>query len=184
MLECLVPENQTILDLRGYPVIDGIDSWLLGSPFARPPTEPIRLEWDPDTEGGKKNLYDATIPLMHKGLLDALQSGGIDNLDFYGVEIVHPITGEIEREYSAVNVLGAIQAADLAQSRFSDPSGRRRIDMDFDGLSISTAATRDLLLFRLAECVSGLVVHELIKRHLESMGGFGLSFVNPEDWIG
>jgi hypothetical protein len=185
MLECLVPPgNTTSLSPHKYPQINGIDSWLLGAHFTHAPAEPIRLEWNPDTDGTKKHLYGATVPLMHKQLLRAVQLLGIDNLDCYSVEIADSVTGEVDRDYVAFNLLGAVQAADLSQSKYADPSGLRRIDMDFDSLSISPAAARGALMFRLAECVSGLVVHECIKRGLEAKGGFGLSFVPPDEWIG
>jgi hypothetical protein len=184
MLECLVPRGEERMSPYQYPQLEGIHSWLLGSPFAQPPAEPIQLLWNPDTEGGKKQLYSATVPLVHRDLLQALQSLGVDNLDCYSTDITHPVTAQIDREFFAFNVIGAVKAADLAGSRYADPSGRGRIDMDFDSLAISDAAARGLPLFRLAECVSGLVVHERIRHGLEAMGGFGLSFVAPEDWIG
>jgi hypothetical protein len=184
MLECFVPKGETVLDIEGYPLIDGIDSWILGSPFQRSPPEPIRLNWDPDTEGLKRSLYDATIPLMHRDLLQAVESCGVDNLDTYAVEIQDHATGEVDSNYRAINLIGIVRAADRSKSKYRDLSGMGRIDMDFDGLSIVTECPRDFLMFRLAECVTGWVVHESLKRRLEELGGFGLTFVNPEEWIG
>ncbi len=184
MLECLIPLGQSALSITGYPVIEGIDSWTLGARFSAPPAEPIVVRWDPDTQGFKKSYYDATIPLMRRELIEALQAAGVDNLECFDARIDTPATGEQDTGYMAVNVIGAVAAADLAQSKFSDYSGRRRIDMDFDSLVLKPQAPRGALLFRLAECTSGLVVHARVKEHLESLGGFGLSFVEPTDWIG
>lgn len=184
MLECFVPRGETVLNLLEYPEFDGVESWMLASRFDRQLPAPIMLRWDPETAGRKKQYYDATIPLMHRNLLDALRASGVDNVDAYPAEIVHPITGETDSEYVAVNVIGAIKAADLAKSAYTDESGFGRIDMDFDGLTISENAAGGALLFRLAECVTGLVVHETVKRQLELRGGFGLTFVPPNDWVG
>lgn len=184
MLECLIPFGQSALAITGYPVIEGIDSWTLGARFASPPAQPIVVRWDPETRGLRKALYDATIPLMRRELVEAMRGAGVDNLECFDARIEAPDTGEHDDSYVAVNVVGAIAAADLAQSKFSDHSGRRRIDMDFDALTLKPHAPRGALLFRLAECTSGLVIHARVKEHLESLGGFGLSFVEPADWIG
>lgn len=184
LLECLVPPGETRLAVGVYPSLDGIDSWSLGARFDRPPTAPIGLQWDPDSDGSKKALYDATIPLLRQDLVDALRAVGVDNLDCYPARIVHPVSGEADDDYLAVNVIGAIMAADLSRSTYADPSGRRRIDMDFDSLAVAAKATRGALLFRLAECTSGLLVHSRVKDGIEAAGGFGLNFVAPEAWIG
>jgi hypothetical protein len=184
MLECLIPEGQTAFDIREYPAIDGIDSWLTGVRFRVLPPNPIKLEWDPETDGIKKAMYDATVPLIRKNVLQALVMLGVDNIDSYPVEIRHTGTNVVDKDYVAFNVLGAVMAADLSRSRYSDPSGSGRVDMDFDGLVIDPAKAQDLLFFRLAECVSGLVVHESVADGLKSVGGFGLELVPPEEWIG
>lgn len=184
MLECYSPTGGDYLDILAYPALDGIDSWLRGSRFAKPPIEPIQLEWDPRSEGPPKALYDAVIPLYRLDLLEALREAGVDNLDCYAVEVSHPETKEITKDYSAVNIIGLISAANLRQSSFSDPSGRGLLDMDFNGLAIDPAKAMNALMFRLAECVSGVVIHNSVKEHLESKGGFGLTFVPPSDWIG
>lgn len=184
MMECFVPPGKTITDIVDYPLIDGVDSWMSGSRFATALSTPIQLAWDPSTNGVKKHLYDATIPLFHRDLIDALHAAGVDNLDCYPVKITDNTTGAVDETYTAVNVIGLVAAADLAKSKHSDPSGRGRIDMDFDGVCLSKEAPQDLMLFRLAECVSALVVHDSVKRFLETRGGFGLTFVAPERWIG
>jgi hypothetical protein len=184
MLECMVPFGETRVTIADYPTLDGIDSWIAGSRFAHSPRDPIELQWDVDTDGPRKSFYDATIPLMHTELLDALRGSGVDNLDCYAASVTDIQTGEVERSYWAVNIIGVVRAADLSRSRFSDPSGRMRIDMDFDSLVVAPHAPRGALMFRLAECTTGLLVRSDLKVRLEAAGGFGLTFVEPEAWIG
>jgi len=184
MLECFSPEGESTVDILEYPLIDGVDSWLLGARFEATLPEPIALEWDPSTSGTKKCMYDATIPLMTKELLLALRASGVDNLDTYSVCIHDTKSGAVDDGYVAVNVLGVVAAANLSESVFRDPSGFSRADLDFDKLVLSPARARGLLLFRLAECVTGLVIHASIRAALEAKGEFGLSFVPPDVWIG
>ena len=58
------------------------------------------------------------------------------------------------------------------------------IDTDFDSVAIDEVPTHGRLCFRLAESVNALVVHRSVKEHLESKGGFELTFTEPKDWIG
>jgi hypothetical protein len=58
------------------------------------------------------------------------------------------------------------------------------ISMDFNSLAIDEAAAGGALLFRLAESVNAIVVHERVRRHLEASGITTLTFIEPEDWAG
>ena len=186
MLECFAPEgSRTTRDILSYPLLDGVDSWILGARLAASAVPvPLTLEWDPRSKGPKKSFYDATIPLMRKELIHCLFKCGVDNLETVAVEIRDSETGEIDPGYSAINVLGAVAVANLAESKYTDHSGRGQVDLDFDKLVIAPERARGLLFFRLAECVSAIVIASRVKSALEAAGGFGLSFVPPEDWIG
>lgn len=184
MLECFAPPGEKRMDIRAYPRVNGVASWLAGARFSGPIEQPIRLEWDPKTEGPRKTLYDVTIPLFHKDLVAALREAGIDNLDCYGTEIRHPKEGVTTRDYLAVNIIGLIAAADLEQSQHTAYSPAKLIDVDFDSLVIDPKRTLGARLFRLAECVTGLVIHRSVKDFLHAKGGFGLTFVSPKEWIG
>lgn len=184
MLECYAPSGGRFTDILEYPLIEGVDSWMLGARFTVPLPDPLRLQWDPQTSGPRKTMYDATIPLLRHELIEALQQAGVDNLDCYPAVIVDSETGEECADYQAVNIIGLVSAADLGRSKFADPSGNRLIDMDFESLAIDADRTFGAKLFRLAECVSGVVIHRSVKEYLESLGGFGLSFVPPANWIG
>ena len=69
-------------------------------------------------------------------------------------------------------------------SKSKATGGGPLIDVDFESVTIDETKARDLLLFRLAECVSGIVVHERVKSLSERRGVVGLDFVRPEDWAG
>lgn len=169
--------------ILSYPRLPGIRSWMLGAPFSAPPAEPIELEWDPDSRGERKAIYDISIPLYHRDVLAALDEAGVDNLDTYAVRIRDRALDECCEDYRAVNVIGLVAAADLEQSSHSDPGGRGLVSIDFDGVHIDPAKAHGLRMFRLAECVSGVLVSAPVRVRLEA-GRFGLRFVAPSQWIG
>ena len=77
-----------------------------------------------------------------------------------------------------------VAAADLDQSVYSTPSGKPIIDTDFDSVVLDGSRTHGSLLFRMAECVSAIVIHESVKQSIESAGIPHLNFVEPENWFG
>lgn len=184
MLTCYQSDGLSFKNIESYPRFEGIDSWLLGRPIAIEIPQPIQLQWSDDTEGAPKKMYDANIPLAHKDIVASLKKAGVTNLQLFSTEIIDRQSNQVTRDYFAVNVLGLIAAADLANSEYRDPTGRGLIDMDFESLTIDPSKTMGAKLFRLAECVSGLVIAESVKNQLQADGGFGLQFVEPQDWIG
>lgn len=58
------------------------------------------------------------------------------------------------------------------------------IDADIERLVIDPTRVSGSLMFRLAESVSGIVVHESIRDGLLAAGFHTLSFLRPEEWVG
>jgi hypothetical protein len=185
MLECYsTPERWEFRKICCYPRIKGIKSWYLGSPFSVEIPQPIELEWDPETKGYRKCIYDTVIPLYHHEVVTALQEAGVDNMVTYPTLISDTVTGEMCKDYLAVNIIGLVSAADLQESIYTIHNQRGLIDTDFDSLAIDEPKAGNLLMFRLAECTTGTVVHQNVKQYLESKRDFGLSFILPKNWIG
>lgn len=169
-------------------------SWSSGRRFStnvadpaqkRTPPEPVRAEIKSGYEDGVlKELIEVPVPLMTKRLHKALQDAGVSNIDTYRAEILNPKTGKVNQDYVAFNVIGAVAAADLKKSDFDASSPERMISMGFDSLAIDAAKAHGALLFRLAENVGAIVVHEKVKKHLEAAGIDTLAFIPPEEWAG
>ncbi len=53
--------------------------------------------------------------------------------------------------------------------------------MDFDSVVLDEPAISDALIFRLAESVNAIIVHEKVKQHLEASGINTLTFLKPEE---
>ena len=57
-------------------------------------------------------------------------------------------------------------------------------DVDFHSLVIDEARTHGLMLFRLAEARTAIIVHERIKQAIDDAGIPGFVFYEPGDWSG
>jgi hypothetical protein len=152
--------------------------------FRREPAQPVRAEIKSGYSGALIEFWDDPVPLMTKRLHRALQGAGVTNIDTYDAEIVDPKSGKVNTDYVAFNIVGKISAADLTKSKVASSNTDQMISMDFDAVSINEDAARGALIFRLAESVNAIVVHEKVKQHIEATGIDTLTFVQPEDWAG
>jgi hypothetical protein len=86
--------------------------------------------------------------------------------------------------YLAVNIVGRVAAAELAKSEINPEVPERLISMDFFSLSVDEAKTRGALMFRLAENLSAVLVHEHVKAQVDRAGIETLTWLRPEEWAG
>ncbi len=188
VMTCLSPlqrDHAVLQHKKDHP----FRSWHSGTPFRReaaqpykqPPAEPILARIAPGDEGEMAELWDNPVPLMTRRLHDRLVASGVDNLDIYTAEIREEASGRVYDQYVAFNLIGKVAAADLDASTYTD-TRPPMIDGGFTSLHIDAAKSRNLLLFRLAEAVNAIVVHEKVKSAVESAGIGTLTFIPPERW--
>lgn len=173
-------EDLAVID--EYPRIE-LDGWLLGKPFRSTIPEPLEIVLDDTVRGRMPDYFKGTIPLMSAGLLAALGAAGVDNLDTYRVELRKRDGTLASNLYKAVNVIGVVSAANMAESTVAEGLPVELIATSFDSIVIDEKKAGDLLMFRLAEAVTTLLVHERVKRHLERSGFGALGFIEPENWM-
>jgi len=185
MLECYTPCDWEDSALLGGFLLPGrFESMRRGQRLKQQPKEPIEVELDPN-HCDKLLEFDNTNGLvMTKRLLSALYDSGVDNLDVYQFLIRHPVTGFMTQDYVIANVIGVVQTADLGNSNVVGSSPGSLIDTDFDGLTIEEDRSHNLLMFRLAENTSAVMIHEKVKDDLLDNGFDMLDFIPPEEWVG
>ncbi len=179
----------------GYPAND--KRWEAGLVFSnqnrseelQPPPVPIvvRTETeDLDMPNVYAELYWNPIPLMTRRLLLALRGAGVDNLQTYEttLESVQGTNPPAADHYLAVNIVGRVAAADLGKSEINPDTLERIISTDFHSLSIDESKARELLMFRLAENITAVLVHEQVKEQVERSGITSLTWLAPEEWAG
>lgn len=167
-----------------YPRLPVEISWFGGRKIAQPIPTPLDFELLPDAGTWMPAFFASGIPLMRRDLIAAFEDAGVANLDCYDARIVDPRDGAVHQEYQAVNVIGAISAADMSQSLYDRDNPTRLIDVDFDSVVINPARARGALLFRLGEAVNAIVVHQRVRDRVAALDFPGVRFVSPEQWIG
>lgn len=161
------------------------DNWLFGTPFTKPPKSPVVVRIRPGHEQGQLLDYFGSARLMSNAFHEALVSAGVDNLDVYEA-VLQSENGKTQIEgYKAFNVIGMVAAADMAKTRFNDPDGSQLIDASIDSLALDASKTHGLLMFRLAQYAAAVIVHDKVRRVIESRNFPNITFVNPSDfWSG
>lgn len=163
-----------------------IDNWMGGSKLTRTPPNPLVFIIEADDEGTMPPFFDDAVPLMLNGMVDALRECGIDNLDTYPAIIRETGSGKDHVDYSAVNIVGTVRAADMVQSVAEEPGMVQDglINVFFENLVLDDSALHGQLLFRLAESISAIIVHKSVRDHLLKKGFDRLDFVHPAEWSG
>ncbi|WP_018277943.1 imm11 family protein, partial [Teredinibacter turnerae] len=115
-------------------------------------------------------LEGFSCPLFRDDLLEILYACGVDNFDVYSTEILDPDSGKVYKNYKAVNIIGAVAAADMEKSEYVLSDGIPLIDVPFDKLVLRKDEIQDLLIFRLAENLTTILVHESIRNVLLDKG--------------
>jgi hypothetical protein len=170
------------------PIARGPDfrgNWRDGRLITEVVPQPLIYTLDPDFPGTPKAMYYAeAIPVMREDVIAALRQAGVDNIQYFDAVLRDPVTGREYRNYKAYNILGLVACADMQASELMGTSDSTIGDVDFHSLVIDESKTRGLLLFRLAESVNAIVVHEKVKQSIESAGIPGFVFYGPGEWSG
>lgn len=189
ILDCEEPlsedDEAPLMDIRNCFRIKGVWSWKSGQPLERDKIpNPIEIEFKPlhGYKGPPVELLDVGVPIMTERLAQALVASGVDNIEFFDVVLKNVSTGATY-PYKAYNIVGLVAATDLEKSQWESYDGNPVADVSFDTLVLDDAKAKGFLLFRLAENVNAIVVHESVQKQICSRGIDTLTFINPEDWV-
>ncbi|MBL8025521.1 MAG: hypothetical protein JNL74_03875 [Fibrobacteres bacterium] len=185
MLECIAPEAwDDVALVEGIAPPVGEISWRLGSRFINPPREPVVVNLHPEYGVQIKELRNVDALLMTRRLHEAFVEAGVSNLDTYSAIIRHPSRNFETSDYVVCNLVGIVATANLKNLFVNGSSTHGINDIDINPIVIDDESVGELLMFRLKENSSAVVVHESVKAALLSKGFSMLTFVSPEEWLG
>lgn len=93
-------------------------------------------------------------------------AAGVDNIDLYKAIVRREDGSVVSEDYVSYNVIGVVQAADLSRTQFAPENTSRLLDASIEKLAVDPSKAHDLLLFRLAESLGTVVVHERVKKEV------------------
>ena len=181
-LNCFGPLDRDRASLKNIPQFEDV-FWNTGSIVTKLLPDPIAIDLYTDEGDAMVPMFNAGILVMSNHMINALLNSGVDNLQVFNAILRDKKNGKRYDDYSVVNIVGKVSCADLTKSTFSI-NDEPIIDVDFESVVIDESKTRNFLMFRMAECISGIIVHHSIKKSLESANIQYLDFISPEDWVG
>jgi hypothetical protein len=134
------------------------------------------IEIEEDVDVPALPSYDSAGPIFDKGLIKTLERTGVDNLEIFPAIINNLKTGESIESYYAVNVVGLVSCADMDQSE-AEPIADVHYFLD---LKIDPDKTKGLLMFRLAEQPTDIIIHEKVAKAIRegSFSGIVLELIS------
>lgn len=158
-------------------------SWVGGAKFTTPPAEPVLVRIKKGYETADLLDFFGPATLISNKLHETLVAAGVDNLDVYDA-VIRSFDNTVEHKgYKAFNLIGLISAADMAKSEFNPEVPSRLLDASFQKLELDAGKARGVLMFRLAEYLGAVIVHERVKQAIEAAGLSTVTFTAPDQYI-
>lgn len=173
------PDQMLLYSMPDLPE-DIDDDWGFGQLFTIEPEQPIEVEIQSGFEHKTPLPWFDEPPIVSQEFLDALLECGVNNIVAYDV-VLHSEDHSVTLDgYKAINIIGLVKAAGEGTVFVGDST---LIDASIDTLELEPRSIKGLLMFRLAENTSAVVVHEKVKNHLEARGFDYLVFKEPTEYF-
>jgi hypothetical protein len=158
------------------------ENWLWGRLFGKRPKEPVDVGIQDGYENAELMDYFGTPPVISNRMHDVLLSAGVDNLEVFDAVLSNEDDSVRYEGFKAINIIGLISAAG-DQTEYDDDNESRLLDASIKTLSIDPKKAGGSLMFRLAEYVGAVIVHERVKAAVEAASIPNMVFEDPKDFI-
>ena len=158
------------------------DGWMRGQKFKTQVAEPVLITAKEGFDKGTLMTFYGAPTIMRLDLYEAILSAGADNIEAWSAVVQKADGTLLSDQYVAFNVVGLVSAAGPATT-FAAENPSRWIDASVESLDLEPRATHDLFVFRLAESINTVVVHENVKAAVEAQGIPNVQFIDPPDYL-
>jgi len=118
------------------------------------------------------DIMGSLLTLFSDTLKDAMIQFGIDNIDYFPIELEDPTAHEIETGYWLANIAGSISCVDLSRSTIIPrPSGAKGRLQSF---YIDPQQAEGFHVFRLAEQPTLIIIDQDLREYLASLPLYGV----------
>ena len=132
-------------------------------------------------------LTQFQLPVLSPRAVSTLDEMGIENVEYFPVNIKRPKVTAVEKSYKIANIVGRIDCLDKDHAIFetfsANPnklSSLRQYRILEDRIVEAAAGNKPPLIFRLGEFSYHALVHESVKKAFEKQKLTGAMFTPPE----
>lgn len=158
--------------------------WHIGSIIQPVPKHTFQIQATPldGYEGPPPDYRDASLPLMSPRLKKVLDDNGVTNIEYFPAQITYTTTGE-KFDWYVFNIVGLMSVADESASDITNADGPTMIDSSINGFKVDSQKTLGHYIFRLADNVMTVLIHQDLKKAIDEAGINTFSFKKPEEWV-
>jgi hypothetical protein len=122
------------------------------------------------------------LVIFNQKIISKLDSGGVDNIQYFDVDVLTADGTLISDDYKCLNVLKIVDCIDHDRSKliWSEDDDWDRYIMDVRDLRLDYSKIKDNLLFRIEGCETLLVFREDLAKSILNNRCTGLAFYNAE----
>ena len=179
---------QKIVTLENSITLGKIDSdidlepvnLLSGTKLSTPPTY-IDIELSATSGDYYPDIISSLITLYSTKIKNCFDNCGIDNIDYYPVNIIDKKTNSVNTDYWFANICERIRCVDIEKS---DTKKNAFGTLKFKSFSIDEAKTNGAALFRLDEKGTLVIIHERIHKAFIEIGTKGIIIENTKKFDG
>lgn len=162
--------------------------WIRGEPLVGKP-KVFTLVGDPKYASALSDmvLTQFELPVLSPRAVATLNDLGIENVQYFPVNIKRPKAKDLEKSYKMANIVGRIDCLDKKHADFEtfveNPnklSSLRRYRILENKIAESAAGGKPSLIFRLGEFSYHALVHESVKKAFEKEKLTGAKFTPTE----
>ncbi|WP_318500594.1 imm11 family protein [Formosa sp. PL04] len=144
-------------DCGGLDPLDLIDGKLIDDPGE------VMVKLSPRSGDSRGDIMDGVSTLFHDDFIEILSELGIDNIQYFPVDIQVP-DDTIEEGYSLANIIGLLDAVDLDKSTIK-PRAHGGIGTLYS-FTIDKEKAKGLHIFRILHAPALIIVSGWLKEHL------------------
>ena len=169
---------------------DGLnyDTWITGEPLVKPPPV-VTLVGDSDSPTTLSDmiLTQFELPILSPRAISVLEKTGVDNIQYFPINIKNRQTGELEKSYQIANIVGLVDCLDKKHATYNtSPRDENTIlllqqyRILEDKILPKGSGKKTPLIFRLGEFPFHVLAHESVKTAFEKENITGSEFIAPE----
>lgn len=177
--------------IEGSVALDGVpdtidpSDWLLGKVLP-PPPQPLTLPLSISSGKYYGSMIISFLPLFHASLKNCLEQFGVDNIQYFPVNLIDQnglVPNEkLEGVYYLANIIGRLDCVDLQKSKVNYWPSQRGYDL----LStvIDESKTNGQKIFRIKDDPTLIIINEELKQHLVDELNLlvGVEVIKTEDY--
>lgn len=166
------------------------EDWISGNALLKqPPIMTLTGDDDSPITLSDVILNGFRLPILSPKAISVLDKLGLNNIEYFPVQIRNWQNNEIEKSYKIANIVGLVYCLDRTNSTYNtfpeddDISWLQQYSIFIEKILPIPPNKNKPLIFRLGEFPYHILVHKTIKAAFEKEGIIGSEFILPKDYV-